>query len=115
MENTIKTFKEHRIELVKALGHKRNACISKQDTIRELWHDTEQVIRGMEDDTDTFDIDKYDEMCDNTNLYSNINQRIDWQLDMIDDIIRALDEIEANLEELDYQDTQIHLYRRRIK
>lgn len=115
MENIIKAFKEKSTELAKALEEKRNACIGKQDAIRDMWHSTEQDIRYMEDNTNVFDVDRYDRMCDNTTLYSNINQRIEWQIDAIDAMTRALAEIEAGLEELDYQDIQIRLYEGRIK
>lgn len=115
MENIIKAYKEKSTELAKELEKKRNACIGKQDAIRTMWHSTEQDIRDMEDNTDTLDVDKYDKLCDNTYMYSNINQRIEWQLDAIDAMTRALAEIEAGLEELDYQDIQIRLYEGRIK
>lgn len=115
MENTIKSFKEQSTELAKKLARKRNTCISKQDVIRDLWHGTEQNIRYMEDNTNALDVDAYNRMCDNTYLYSKVNQHIERQIDAIDDIIRALDEIEAHLEELDYQESQIRLYERRIE
>lgn len=114
MENIVKTYMEQGKELAKALEQKRNDCISKQDAIHEAWHDTEQVIRGMEDNNDTFVLDVYDKMCDNTTLYSNIEQRIEWQIDAINAITRALEEIESSLEEIDYQDIQIRLYEGRI-
>lgn len=115
MENIVKTYNEQAKELAKVLAQKRNDCISKQDAIREAWHDTEQVIRGMEDNTDTLDIDVYDRMCENTMFYSNIDQRIEWQIDAIGNITRALEEIESSLEEIDYQDIQIRLYEGRIQ
>lgn len=114
MENIVKTYKEQSTELAKALKQKLDACISKQDAICEAWHDTEQVIRDMEDNTDTFVIDVYDKMCENTTLYSNINQRIKWQIEAIDAMTRALEEIESSLEEIDYQDIQIRLYEGRV-
>lgn len=113
MENIVKTYIEQGKELAKALEQKRSDCIGKQDAIRDAWHDTEQVIKDMEDNNDTFVLDVYDRMCDNTILYSNIDQRIEWQIDAINAITRALEEIGSNLEEIDYQDIQIRLYERR--
>lgn len=115
MENIIKAYKEQSAELVKALEKKRNACIGKQDAIRDMWHSTEQDIRYMEDNTDVLDVDRYDRMCDNTHLYSDINQRIEWQLDAINAMERALEEIDAGLEELDYQNIQIRLHEGSVK
>lgn len=115
MENTIKAFKEQSMELAKALEKKRNACIGKQDAIHDMWHDTEQAIKDMEDNNDTFNVDVYDKLCGNTHLYSDINQRIEWQIDAINAMIRALEEIDSGLEELDYQDIQIRLHEGSIK
>lgn len=116
MENTIKTFKEQSTELAKKLTEKRNACIGKQDAIQTLWDSTNDTLDQMEaDEVAKFDADKYEALCDNTHFYSNINQRIEWQIDAIDAMMRALEEINSNLEELEYQDIQIRLYEGRIK